>query len=204
MERNIFVFGDSITKGHNDIEAGGWVQRLSLYCENNLDDVSVYNLGISGNTTNDILKRFEFEFKKRDKYVQERIIIFSIGVNDSSFRKSLDNNKVAIEIFEKNIEKLIEIAKKYTDKIIFVGLTFIDEKKLTPLPWNADAFYYLKNVKDYNNIIERVSAKNKLFFVDIFDLLKKDDLDDGVHPNSEGHKKIFEKVRYYLIENNII
>jgi len=29
-------------------------------------------------------------------------------------------------------------------------------------------------------------------------------LEDGLHPNSEGHKKIFESVKEFLIKNKII
>jgi lysophospholipase L1-like esterase len=85
-----------------------------------------------------------------------------------------------------------------------VGLSFIEENKLTPLPWREDAFYYLKNVEEYNNAIKDICENNKLYFIDMFNLLKKGDLDDGLHPNSRGHKKIFEKVKDYLMENKII
>jgi lysophospholipase L1-like esterase len=46
--------------------------------------------------------------------------------------------------------------------------------------------------------------KENLYFIDMFDLLKKNDLEDGLHPNAKGHEKIFEKVKDYLIENKII
>lgn len=38
----------------------------------------------------------------------------------------------------------------------------------------------------------------------MFDLLENEDLEDGLHPNSEGHKKMFIRVKDFLIENKII
>ena len=66
----ILVFGDSITYGAWD-KRGGWVQRLREFLdEKNLIDLNkipvlIYNLGVSGDTTNDALERFEFESKKK-------------------------------------------------------------------------------------------------------------------------------------------
>jgi lysophospholipase L1-like esterase len=35
-------------------------------------------------------------------------------------------------------------------------------------------------------------------------LLNNEDFDDGLHPNTEGHQKIFEKVKNFLVENGWI
>jgi lysophospholipase L1-like esterase len=52
----ICVFGDSITWGAYDPERGGWVNRLRNDLEKK--EIESYNLGISGDTTADLLKRF--------------------------------------------------------------------------------------------------------------------------------------------------
>jgi lysophospholipase L1-like esterase len=45
-------------------------------------------------------------------------------------------------------------------------------------------------------------------FIEIFENWKKISYEsllyDGLHPNSEGHKKIFETVKNYLVKNKII
>ena len=38
----------------------------------------------------------------------------------------------------------------------------------------------------------------------MFDLLEVDDLPDGLHPNTEGHKKMFERIKDFLVENKLI
>jgi lysophospholipase L1-like esterase len=81
----ILVFGDSNTWGAWDREKGGWVNRLRLFLDREGDDVFLYNLGISDNTTQDVLGRFEFETKQRMKEDPDLVIIFDIGSNDSQF-----------------------------------------------------------------------------------------------------------------------
>ena len=92
----------------------------------------------------------------------------------------------------------------FTKKVIFIGITSINESKTTPIPWNTDAFYENKDVKKYDQAIKDFCKKNNLPFIEMYGLLDKDDLDDGLHPNSAGHEKMFKRVKDFLIENKII
>jgi len=208
----ILIFGDSITYGAWDKE-GGWVQRLRKFLdEKNLADYDfyclVYNIGVSGDTINDLLERFEFETKQRSKEIDETIIIFAIGLNDSQFVHSENKNRIPLENFKENIQKLIKSAKKFSSKIIFVGLSPVDETKTTPIPWDTNKSYKNENIQKYNEIIKSVCEENKILFIEIFEdwmkLNYENLLEDGLHPNSEGHKKIFESVKEFLIKNKII
>jgi len=202
----ICVFGDSVAWGAWDKE-GGWVQRLRKFFDiKNLSDPNfyclVYNLGVSGNKTKDILKRFEFEIKQRLEEVEETIIIFAIGINDSYFLHNEDKLRTSVEDFRTNIQKIINAAKKFSIKIIFVGLTPVDESKTTPIPWDTNKSYKNEFIQKYNEIIKSVCKENKIYFVEIFEQWVKSDykqlLEDGLHPNSNGHEKIFETVFEHL------
>jgi lysophospholipase L1-like esterase len=204
----ILVFGDSISHGKWDYKMGGWVQRLSNFLdEKGLSDpnfdYSVYNLSISGDTTEEIFERFEFEAKQRLKE-EGGIIIFAIGLNDScSGRLAVSPAK-----FRENIQKLIDLARKFSSKIIFIGLTPVEDSKVNPMPWAPDMSYSLKAVKKYNEILKSVSNENNVYFVEIFEGFVKENykelLQDGAHPNSKGHKKIFEIVKDFLVQKKII
>ena len=201
METTICIFGDSITWGAWDKEKGGWVNRLRLFLEPLFDyKVILYNLGVSGDNTEDLLKRFKAEAEAR----KPNIIIFSIGANDSQYIDSKDNPRVNLEKFQENLNKLANQAKKITPKIIFIGLTKVDESKTMPIPWNKRKYYTNENVIQYKSIIESFCQENKILFVDILDLLNKEDLDDGLHPNSQGHQKMFERIKDFLLEHKII
>lgn len=207
----ILIFGDSIAYGAWDKE-GGWVQRLKkftnkksiasgleFYC-------AIYNLAIDGDFTEPLLKRLNIEAKQRI-YGQETTFIFAIGSNDSiSSKKGIF--WTTPEKFKKNLEKIIKITKKYSSKIIFIGLTPADESKTSPVSWDNDVFYKNKDHEKYDEIIKSACQKNKIYFIELFEIFKKLDykklLEDGVHPNSDGHKLIFKIVKDYLLKNKII
>lgn len=213
--KTFVIFGASTTYGAWDYE-GGWVQRLRKSLDKETikerGDYLVYNCGISGNTTEDLLKRFDIECKARTKemieYKGENIIMISIGGNDSVFLKSKNDFWVAPEKFKGNVKKLIKLAEKYSNKIIFVGCVPIDDSKTNPVPWNPNIIYKQENIKKYNDMVKEICKEANLMFIDVFNewlrLDYKKWLYDGLHPNSRGHEKIFEIVKGFLIKNKII
>jgi acyl-CoA thioesterase I len=190
----ICIFGDSIVWGASDLEKGGWVNRLRLFFDKQGKDMEVYNLGIPGDTTGDLLDRLEAEIKSR--LDEETIILFSIGINDSIHLENL-------EFFKDNLQDLMGVARKFSKKILFLGLTNVDEKKTIPVNWDKEAVYINKNIKIFDNQIKEIVEKEKVNYFRIFDLLNKNELEDGLHPNSKGHEKIFEAVKSYLIKELI-
>lgn len=201
MEQTICIFGDSITWGAVDPENGGWVAQLRRHFETgNYYDVTVYNQGVCGDSSEDLLIRFNVECIAREP----QIIIFAIGTNDSHYTLSKDNPYVSLEKFQKNLVTLVNQAKKISEKIVFVGLTKIDESKMMPTPWETEKFYDNDNITRYNSVIEKVCAELGLPFVDLLNLLETNDLDDGLHPNSNGHKKMFLRIKEFLQTKKIV
>lgn len=200
MSKIINVFGDSIAWGAFDSE-GGWVDRLKKYLMKDSSSYSeVYNLGISGDSTRELIEMIDIE----NKFRNPNVIIVAMGANDACYVKSINENYIVLGDFEKNLLTTIEKAKKFTNDILFIGLTNVDELKVSPVPWAEDLYYNKKNIKIYNDKIKEVCANNKIHFIEMLDLLDKNDLLDGLHPNSEGHEKMFLRIKNYLEENRII
>lgn len=206
----ILIFGDSISYGYYDFKKGGWTQRLKevLDKKTSLESSyhSVYNLSISGETTEGILKRLEFEMKARLE--EEGVFtVFAVGLNDSAFCHKTKSQWVSLDDYKENIRRLSEIASKFSSKIIFIGLTPVDEKRTNPTAW-APISYRNADIKKYNDSLRNFCKDNNIYFVEIIEnLIKKDYikfLEDGAHPNSRGHEKIFEIIKNYLIKNKII
>lgn len=195
----ICIFGDSTAWGAWDLERGGWANRLWLFLAGKDQETELYNLSISGGTTETILARFENEAKVREADT----LIFQTGGNDAAYEHQEGNHLVSPDKFENNIEEIIKRAKMITGKIVFVGFKNVDETKTKPVPWR-DIYYTNENIKKYNEAMKKACAEHKVLFLDVFGLLNNSDLDDGVHPNAEGHRKIFEKVRDFLTKNNLI
>ena len=213
MNTVLCIFGDSIAHGMGDFEQGGWVARLRKFLDQkNLSDpensFGVYELGMSGNTTDKLLERFKVEcnarLAEREEYNEQAVILFSIGLNDTQFLHKEDKMRISPDGFKKNIRKLIDGSKKFKAKIIFLGLTSVDDMKTNPIPWNLNKSYLNGNIKKYNEIMKDVCDKQGVLFIDIFGRLEKEDLYDGLHPNAAGHQKIFEIVKDFLIKNKII
>jgi lysophospholipase L1-like esterase len=197
---SICIFGDSTAWGAWDREKGGWVNRLWLYTgEKSKGDCEIYNLSISGGTTETILKRFEAEatIRKADA------LIFQSGGNDAYLQGKDGANKIPAEQFKKNLEEIIRRAKIITPNIIFIGFKNVDETRTAPVSWK-DIYYLNSEIQKYGELMEAVCKENDVLYLDIFGLLEPEDLEDGLHPSTLGHKKIFEKVRSFLEENKWI
>lgn len=213
----IFVFGNSIAYGCWDQE-GGWVHRLrkfldkrsfSQYQTKHLprDMDLVYPLGHSGETSKELRARFKPEIETKVIKTRETVIVFQIGINDSRFFSSESHPETTPKEFSQNIQVLAAQAKQFSSKVIFLGLTPVDESRVTPTPWDKNQFYKNKRVKEFNQIIRSVSEKNGIYFIEIFEKLKSGThqfLEDGLHPNSKGHQKIFEITRDFSLKNQII
>lgn len=189
---NICIFGDSITWGPRLPFRVAWANLLRNHLEKSSDNLySLYDLGIDGDTTKDVMERFELEAKSR----RPEIIIFNIGVNDSLFRDTEDHPETPLELFEANVQALIDMARKFTDKILVVGLVKGSEMLTTPLIQSTTKKSYTKSrVRLYDATLKKVTLRNNLVFVDVNQSLNDDDFDDGLHPNINGHIKIFERV----------
>ena len=200
-EQNICIFGDSIVWGAFDPECGGWANRVRNYFEQNNYEAYFSSMGICGDTTTNLLERFEREAKARGG----NIIIFAIGINDARYFRSKDNPELSLERFRGNIEELYLRAARFAEKIVFVGLTNVDDSKTMPGEWDGITFYDNEVIKQYDAAIRTFCKEKNVPFINVFGLLSETDfIGDGLHPSSLGHKKIFEKVKDFLLEHGII
>ncbi|HVV66893.1 MAG TPA: GDSL-type esterase/lipase family protein [Candidatus Saccharimonadales bacterium] len=202
----ILAFGDSITDGAFDIE-GGWASRLQRFfmAENTKKDPPkgehfFYNLGISGNTTDDLLERIEVEAKARKvaRPDKKSVFIFAIGTNDGSIQEGSDETRVPLKKFQDNLNQLITFAKKYTDKILIVGLLPVVEEYTQPE-------YTNERVRQFDETLKRVAEDSGAAFLELFKKMQQVPkweqlFDDGLHPTTEGHAWMFQQVQPKLVE----
>lgn len=192
MDKTYYIFGDSVTQA--SYIKSGWVDLLRQYLEEKYNNqfINVFNLGIGGNTSDDVLKRFKAESEAR----MPTDIILAFGVNDSGYFRTLDKPIVPKDRFIKNVESLINEAKTSSKNITFIGLTLGDDSLLKPFPESSQGKSYdLSRVKDYDKTLSETANKNQCKFISIIDTLKFDDFLDGLHPNEQGHRKMFEMIK---------
>jgi lysophospholipase L1-like esterase len=204
----ILVFGSSSVYGAWDKE-GGWVGRLRKYADqqneyHEKNRTEVYNQGIIGDSSKNVLERFEVETQLRLR-INDGVntILFQIGGNDSSFIASKGKARIIPEFYKQNLASLLALARKYTQNIAFVGLTLVDESVTNPISWDSDIFYKNDAILLYNDIIRDFCKVNDIPFIDIIDRAIYF-CDDGVHQDSNGHQIVFECVREFLKEKHLV
>ncbi len=206
----ILCFGDSITFGRGEKSNIGWCGRLKKYFESKDDYNGVYNLGIPGQNSQDLLQRIDIEIKARlrkkrpgDKY----LILVGIGANDSKWEGLPEENKPRTDEkkFKENIKELIKKTKKYSAKLAFIGLIPVDESKT--LPYENTSFTN-KRIVLFNSLVKEVCQKNDILFLNIFDKMENKDhiklLKDGLHPNSQGYEVMYLEIKEFLEKNRLI
>jgi lysophospholipase L1-like esterase len=204
------LFGDSIGFGVGDYQNGGWATQLRLFIDQQrkTKEHNLINLSISGDNTRLLLARMEREarLRMRDNPPQEFTILIAIGTNDSKLDKSHPEKDISIEEYEDNLRQLITIAESLSQEVILIGLLPVEEAKTTP--YKENSHYLNERLAAYNQVILKVAQEKQLKFVDFFPEWKKLDLTklfaDGLHPNTEGHRMMFEKIKDQLFLTNLV
>jgi lysophospholipase L1-like esterase len=202
VPREVLIFGDSITSG-KPTRDGGWVGLLHQHFDllritksATVNEPLVINMGVSGNTSDDILKRIVPETIEKTYNNRLPIVLIQIGTNDSV--------RLPIKTYEDNLKKIIKKLKPISSKIIFVGLPACDK--------GCSSLYYSgkhrtnESLKKYENKMKTVAAEEKVEFIPVFDDFKKE-LDkgkkllaDGLHPNKDGYNLMYEIISEKLIQ----
>jgi len=175
----VILFGDSLMAGYGLPKE----HHLSLVLENNLKqdgfNIQVINGSVSGSTSSGGLNRAEWSLS--DPGID--LIILGMGANDMLRGIQPDETK-------KNLEQIIEIAKKKEIEIILAGM-------IAPTTHGA------KYKKDFDAIYPKLSKKHNLQFIPF--LLEGVALNpslnqqDGIHPNKKGTIKISENIKKSII-----
>lgn len=204
----ILIFGDSITQGYWDAY-GGWVQRLAheyhqqslaSMLEGGHNRVTLFNLGISGDTADDIANRIEPEIKARMGRQQDTIVLLAVGINDAPLR----DNRALMDVygFQETYEKCINQAQKQGAKVICVGLSAVDEQKTDPWPYSdRHNQWHNARINAFEDTIKQSAGRKDVPFVPIHDQFLaaleagQELLSDGLHPNEAGHQLIAELIK---------
>lgn len=194
----LLFFGSSTVQGVGDSE-GGWVDRVKRQLQadayaqplNTRPELGVFNLGVGGDTAIELAQRMPVEIRAREHENYPYAIVISIGTNDAQATGSSDHFLYSVSDYRQNLQKVIAIAQSYTDRVLLVGLLPTDDERQ---PHGTD-FYFQKRVEAFDVVMGEVAADMEVTKVDIFSELVAKNwkdflLDDGLHPNTQGHKLI--------------
>ena len=181
----IGVWGDSITYGAGDSEALGWVGRLRKQFYK--DDHGVYNRGVGGDSTEELLERFNVEVDS----IEPDIIIFAVGTNDSKYPDNGTEYRVSPDIFQKNVKELVIKAKSKAKRVVLIGLTEVNERGI-----DSTSVFTNENLRKYDSILQEVAKEGDVEFISMQGVIDtSSDLVDGLHPNAGGYEKMFRQIQ---------
>ncbi|HMS50057.1 MAG TPA: GDSL-type esterase/lipase family protein [Candidatus Saccharibacteria bacterium] len=198
-EMRVLVFGDSITQGFWDVE-GGWVSRIRRAYDqkaietDGYDQPAIFNMGVSGDSSDDVLARFNNETKVRAN--DELAFVFAIGVNDARTKAGInysDTNR-----YKQNLVEILKAANKHSNKVLFVGLTPCVQERSNPVSW-GDSGYTNGRIKEFDDTLRQFCEDVQVPYVEVFEPFSKAEteselLPDSLHPNDEGHQLIADLV----------
>jgi|TARA_E500000331_G_C16986347_1_gene595807 acyl-CoA thioesterase-1 len=176
---NIIIFGDSLMAGYGLPQE----KHLAIILKNNLKD-SGYNLevidgSVSGSTSAGGLNRAEWSLSETDI----DLMILGLGANDMLRGIS------PIET-EKNLEKIIQIAKLKNIEIILAGM-------IAP---TTHGFNYKKKFDNiYPNLAKKYDLNLIPFLLEGVALKPEFNQDDGMHPNAKGTLIISDTIEKSII-----
>jgi lysophospholipase L1-like esterase len=199
----ILVFGDSIAYGAWDSQ-GGWVDRLKreahqqTVASEGKFKLQIVNLGIGGNSSTKILERLGAETAARYSANWPLVFVFNFNANDERTRN--DVPETTLEQFKQNTQAIIDIAKKHSDKILFVGTTPMGEPEV---PFK-DAVYSDERIVEYEAAQKAIVEAAGLPFIDVREAFESAEENvfsyDKLHPNDAGHALLAEIVKPKLWE----
>lgn len=225
MEKQVFQYvalGDSLTEGVGDLSnQGGFVPLLAQDLSNQFGyDMSLANFGVSGNTSNQILKRMQKDATIGQHLAKADLMTLTVGGND--LRKTLLANLSNLSInsfdkpvkeYSKRLREIIQLARKDNPNlpIYVLGIYnpfYLHFPELTDMQLVVDRWNQQTE--------ETLSEFDNVYFVPINDLLYKglelegqasgeieNNLlaeEDHFHPNSRGYEVMKQAVMEKISE----
>lgn len=201
----VIVFGDSIAQGYHDTN-GGWVGRLQNYVLKNQKDASIFNLGISGDKVEHVVKRFKHETEARTKRwdsFDDSVIILAVGTNDTYKQGKNPDSVTDKSAFVTDFSRLIDMAKVEAKYVFICSILPVDELRSTPVSWE-DISYFNETIDSYNVSIQNLCSEKEVKYLDLNSEAKKigwaSMIDDGTHPNTDGHDWLFQQIQRYIAD----
>lgn len=203
-----FLFGASIVYGVGG-KNGGWADmlkrklHLQMYStEGEGEKHELYNFAKPGATVEFVVQTFESQIEKY-RGDDKAIAVVSVGMNNSKAVDTPKNYISTIESYRKSMIQLLKSISNSVDEVICVGYTPVDEDKTLSKqnPLSGEKSYFWNNrLMEFDAAFKKICEDFGITFIDLMNTVDKTEwkrknlYKDGLHPNSAGHKFIFEKV----------
>ena len=185
MSNNFVLIGDSLTFGYGISKSKSWAHGLKNYFISKNINYTVFNKGINGNTTTDMLNRFT-----EDVISLNPSKIFIMGgtsdlLSNHSINSIIDNIELMIK---EGLSKTKDITIGIPPRVIKE-----DAKRLFMPSLTYD--YCEENLPKLKEALIKLCTEYNIKFIDFYSLtLNNNDIYiDGIHFNNEGHEILLDE-----------
>jgi acyl-CoA thioesterase I len=177
--KTIVFYGDSVTAGYGLSAEEAFPALIGRKLAEKGKDVKVINAGLSGETSAGGLTRIDWILRQ-----PVDVFVLELGPNDGLRGLPLDQT-------EKNLQSIIDRVKAKYPKahIVIAGMM---------VPPNIGQDYTEKFRKIYPALARKNNATLIPFLLQDVAGNEKLNLEDGIHPNAEGHKIVADNVLKFI------
>ena len=168
-ENRVVFMGNSITQG--------WRTHHPEF----FDEKPYINRGISGQTTDQMLQRFQQDVIN----LKPAVVVILAGTNDIAQNRG----PITLEDITKNICNMVKKAKRHHIKVVLCSVL-----PAYDYPWRK-GLHPNEKIPKLNTLLKTCVEKNNILYLDYFSAMSKENnamIDaysyDGVHPNKTGYK----------------
>ncbi|MDQ3584654.1 MAG: arylesterase [Acidobacteriota bacterium] len=170
----IVAFGDSLTAGYGLPAHESYPSLLQEQLAKDGYQYEVINAGVSGDTTAGGLRRIDWALAQGDV----RFVILELGANDLLRGQS-------VAAMKKNLAQMIERAQARGAQVVLAGMY---------APTNTGAAYQKEVAEAFQSLAREHGVTLIPFFLDRVAGVENLNLEDGIHPNTEGTRIVAETV----------
>lgn len=175
-EKNILVFGDSLSAGYGIAVEESWVSLLQQELARTHPEYRVINASISGETTLGGRQRIERALQQH----RPAVVIVELGANDGL-------RGFSVAGIETNLGKIIEEARRARARVLLVGMK---------LPPNYGESYITQFEKVYSRLAKKYQIALLPFLLD--GVVPEQFQADNLHPKAEAQPHIMRNMFHSL------
>lgn len=182
----------------------GWAGRLAAQALAMGDDVTIYPLGVRGDTSEEVAKRWRAEAAARLPATFPRGLVFQFGLNDCAVRAWDDGHRERRVELRRSQELTTSIlAEASADGVtLMIGPAPVDDERPGPqLVQGLQQRIHNDDIARVDAALERVAEQQGVPYLAVFETLVSDPdwrralrLGDGVHPTGEGYDAMAELI----------
>lgn len=179
----VLFLGDSLTAGYGLAPEQAYPALLDKRWRERGSPFTARNAGVSGATTAGILESLEWSLAP-----DVGVVFLAIGANDGLRGLSLAQTR-------RNLDAIAKRARAGGRRVVLAGMK---------LPPNYGADYTRGFEKLYSDLARRHKLERLPFLLEGVAGRPELNLEDGIHPNAEGHRAIAALVDRFLVGRKVV